>query len=167
MGHVMDQVAQLREQWLKERPDLDPSAMATIGRLLRVAALMGDEIDWFAVERGISRPEGDVLMTLRRVGAPHRLDPATLARSLVLTPGRLSGRVDQLERQGLVTRVAGKGGGSSEEVQLTDKGKEMVDEFLPAHVANEERLLEPLSAEERDALDSLLAKLIEPLESRR
>jgi DNA-binding MarR family transcriptional regulator len=167
MHGVMDQVAQLREQWLRVRPDLDPSAMATVGRLLRVAALIGDEIDWFAQERGISRPEGDVLMTLRRVGAPHRLDPASLARSLVLTPGRLSARVDQLERQGLVTRVPGADESGAVEIQLTEKGRAMVDEFLPAHVANEERLLAPLSAEERDTLDRLLAQLIEPLESRR
>jgi DNA-binding MarR family transcriptional regulator len=164
MQDVMDHAAQLREQWLRERPDLDPSVMVTVGRLLRVAALIGDEIDWFAKERGLTRPEGDVLMTLRRVGAPHRLDPATLARSLVLTAGGLSTRVDQLERQGLVERVTDSG---SVQIQLTDKGREMVDEFLPAHVANEERLLAPLSAEERDTLDRLLGRLVEPLETGR
>jgi DNA-binding MarR family transcriptional regulator len=164
---VADQVSQLREEWRRERPDLDPSAMATVGRLLRVAALIGDEIDWFAQERGISRPEGDVLMTLRRVGAPHRLDPGALARSLVLTPARLSTRLDQLERQGLVQRISPEGKSGASEVQLTDKGREMVDEFLPAHVANEERLLAPLTIEERDTLDTLLGRMIEPLESRR
>lgn len=167
MTAVSDHLSYLREEWRRERPDLDPTPMATVGMLLRLAALIGDEIDWFATERGISRPEGDVLMTLRRVGEPHRLDVRTLARSLVLRSDRLDARLGQLERQGLVERPGNDDDPGSADVQLTEKGRKMVDDFLPAHIANEERLLGPLDAGEQETLDALISKLIEPLEARR
>jgi DNA-binding MarR family transcriptional regulator len=155
-----DEVTEYREEWRRARPDLDPRALATVGRLLRVAALIGDEIDTFAADRGISRSEGDILMTLRRVGSPS-LDAQGLARSLVLTPARLRDRLDQLERQRLIARQSGG------EIELTDKGRELVDSFLADHVANEERLLASLSSEQRDTLDELLWLVLEPLEARR
>lgn len=166
MVSMSDPVSQMREAWQRERPDLDPSAMATVGCLLRLSALIGEQIDWFAAERGISRPEGDVLMTLRRIGAPHRLSRGELGRSLVLTAAGLTSRLDQLERQGLIREVADDSDPSAVQVELTDKGKAMVDEFLPAHVETEERLLEPLTAADRDALDAMVAKLMAPLQPR-
>jgi DNA-binding MarR family transcriptional regulator len=50
------------------------------------------------------------------------------------------------------------------EVELTAKARKLVDELLPEHLANEERLLAGLNKRERAELDRLLAKLLEPLE---
>jgi DNA-binding MarR family transcriptional regulator len=49
------------------------------------------------------------------------------------------------------------------EVQLTDRGRELVDEAVTGHVANEQRMLAPLSERERATLDRLTARLVEHL----
>jgi DNA-binding MarR family transcriptional regulator len=152
------------DQWRAERPDLDPSVMGTVGRLLRAAGLVGAGIDRFAAEHGLSRGEGDVLLTLRRAGPPYRLKPSELARAQLVTPGGMTGRLDRLERSGLIRRRTGENDRRVVEVELTPKALRLVDRILPAHVANEERLLAGLDRRERAALDGLLAKLLAEIE---
>lgn len=160
-----DAVEKLIDQWRSERPDLDPSVMGTVGRLLRAAALVGAGIDRFAAEQGLSRGEGDVLLTLRRAGRPFRLKPSELARAQLVTPGGMTGRLDRLERAGLVRRRTGETDRRVVEVELTPKALRLVDRMLPAHVANEERLLAGLGKRDRAELDRLLAKLLAGIES--
>jgi DNA-binding MarR family transcriptional regulator len=45
-------------------------------------------------------------------------------------------------------------------VTLTPRGKRLVDRVVEEHVANEEQLLEGLSARERDQLAGLLRRLL-------
>lgn len=138
--------------------------MGTVGRLLRAAALIGAEIDRFAADNGLSRGEGDVLLTLRRAGPPYRLRPSELARAQLVTPGGITSRLDRLERAGLVRRRADAEDRRVIEVELTPKARKLIDGLLPAHLENEERLLAGLNKRERGELDRLLAKLLEPLE---
>jgi DNA-binding MarR family transcriptional regulator len=159
-----DQVDQLIAQWRRERPDLDPRAMATVGRLLRVAGRFGAEIDRYLADHGVQRGDADVLATLRRAGPPHRLSPGRLAESLLITSGGMTARLDRLERAGLVARRPNPEDRRSIDVELTARGRNLVDQVLPGHVANEERLLSPLNDRERETLDRLMRKLLEPLE---
>jgi DNA-binding MarR family transcriptional regulator len=159
-----DSVERLIDQWRRERPDVDPRVMGTVGRLLRAAALIGAEIDRFVADQGLNRGEADVLMTLRRAGPPYRLTPSAITRSLLITAGGMTGRLDRLEREGLIRRRPSARDRRSVEVELTAKAKRLLDRALPAHLANEERLLAPLSTRERATLDRLLTKLIAPLE---
>jgi len=45
-------------------------------------------------------------------------------------------------------------------VQLTAKGRELIDEALTAHVANEHQIITGLTREDREMLARLLEKLI-------
>lgn len=159
-----DKVDALIDQWRRERPDLDPSVMGTVGRILRAAALLGAELDRFAAEHGLGRGEADVLLTLRRAGRPYRLSPSVLSRSLLVTPGGMTNRLDRLEREGLVRRLPDPDDRRAIEVELTAAAKRKVDALLPDHIANEERLVEPLTKRDRADLDRLLGKLIGHLE---
>jgi DNA-binding MarR family transcriptional regulator len=161
-----DPVQELIDQWRRQRPDLDPSVMGTVGRLLRAAALVGGGIDRFAAEQGLSRGEGDVLLTLRRAGPPYRLRPGELARAQLVTPGGMTGRLDRLERSGLVRRRGDDSDRRVVEVELTPKAVRLIDRILPEHIANEERLLAGLGKRDRAELDRLLAKLLAGLEPR-
>jgi DNA-binding MarR family transcriptional regulator len=49
------------------------------------------------------------------------------------------------------------------EVQLTGRGRELVDEAVTGHVENGQRMLAALSERERAALDRLTARLLEHL----
>jgi len=48
-----------------------------------------------------------LLATVRRAGAPYDLSPGALSASLMLTTGGMTGRLDKLERAGLLERRRG------------------------------------------------------------
>ncbi len=150
-------------QWGDERPDLDLRTMATVARLLNVAGRIQERLAAFAAEYGLSIPEADVLFTLRRSGSPYRLSPSEIAEALLVPSGTMTNRLDRLERQGLIERLRHPTDRRSMEVQLTSRGRELVDEAVTGHVENEQRMLAPLSERERSTLDRLTARLLEHL----
>jgi DNA-binding MarR family transcriptional regulator len=161
----LDGVGRLVNQWADEMPDLDLQTMATVARLLNVATRIQGRLATFAAGYGLSIPEADVVFTLRRAGAPHRLSPSAIAEALLVPSGTMTNRLDRLEGQGLIERLPHPTDRRSMEVQLTDRGRELVDEAVTAHVANEQRMLAPLSERERATLDRLTSKLLRHLAS--
>jgi DNA-binding MarR family transcriptional regulator len=159
----LDEVGRLVNQWAAERPDLDLRTMATVARLLNVGRHIQGRLTAFAAEYGLSIPEADVLFTLRRAGPPYRRSPSAIAEALLVPSGTMTNRLDRLERRGLIERLPHPTDRRSMEVQLTDPGRELVDEAVTGHVANEQRMLEPLSERERATLDRLTARLLEHL----
>lgn len=159
-----DAVDRLIAQWRRERPDLALDAMATIGRLGRLAAVAGPRVEAGLARHGLALGEFDVLAALRRAGEPFTLTPGVLARTLMLSPAAMTNRLDRLEGAGLVARRLDPGNRRSILVTLTDAGRERVDAAVTDHVATEEALLGALSAADRRRLDDLLRRLLASLE---
>jgi DNA-binding MarR family transcriptional regulator len=155
-----DHVDEVVEQWERERPDLPLAAMATFGRLGRIAAMATGSIDAVFARHGLSIGEFDVLAALRRRGEPFVATPGTLAAGLMLSPSAMTNRLDRLEVAGLVERRAEPGDRRRSPVALTAAGRAVVDAAVADHVANEERLLGALSDRDRRALDRLLRTLL-------
>ncbi|MEH6378149.1 MarR family transcriptional regulator [Streptomyces sp. KLMMK] len=160
---MADHVDRVLEQWAVQRPDLDVSPMAVLGRLKRLARLVDVETGRTFNAHGLDPASFDVLATLRRSAAPHRLTPAELMRSSMVTSGAITQRLDRLEARGLVSRRPSASDGRSVVVELTDEGRALVDETLPDHLATSEGLLAALTEEEREALAAGLRKLLESL----
>lgn len=159
-----DHVDELVDQWRRERPDLDLAPMATFGRLGRLSAHAGRSIEAVFAEHGLGVGEFDVLAALRRAGPPHEMTPTALSRTLMLSPAGMTNRLDRLERAGWVVRRRDPEDRRSSLVALTPAGRAVVDRAVTDHVANERRLLEPLTAQERTALDRVLRKLLAQFE---
>lgn len=157
-------MAVVRAQWARERPDLDTRPLGVVARLGRARGYFEYAIDQHLAEFGLSRQAWDVLASLRRAGAPYRLSPTELYRGLMRTSGTLTRRLANLERDGLVTRVPDPVDGRSTLVELTERGRDLVDDLAAAHLDNERRLLSALSQAEQDTLAALLAKLLHTLE---
>jgi DNA-binding MarR family transcriptional regulator len=149
----------LVEQWRRERPELDVEAMTLIARVLTVAALVSRRIEALAKEHGMTSAEGDVLFTLRRAGAPYTLSPTMLAKSLLVTSGTMTNRLDRLERRALIDRVANPRDRRAVDIVLTRKGLDLVEEAITKHVAGEAEMLSGLTSTERTRLDAILRKL--------
>ena len=79
---------------------------------------------------------------------------------MILSSGAMTNRLDRLEEMGLVRRLPDPNDRRGRLVALTTRGRELVDEAVVAHVANEERLLSGLSGPERTDLADLLRKLL-------
>lgn len=88
------------------------------------------------------------------------MSPTDLARTLLLTPGSVTHRVDRLERAGLVRRTLDPADRRSILVELTPQGLEIVERAVEAHAAAEEQAVSALTPDERERLARLLRKLL-------
>jgi DNA-binding MarR family transcriptional regulator len=162
-----DHVDRVRAQWRATRPELDTSPVAIVARIGRIAAYFDQSTDALMGERGLARSSWDVLASLRRAGPPYELSPTKLYRGLMRTSGAMTNRLHRLERAGLIERRPDPGDGRGRLVRLTARGRNLVDEIAPIHLENEERLLGPLTAADRRALEDLLRRLARSLEETR
>lgn len=160
VGLPDDRVARIQAEWHRERPDLDVSPQAVIGRLHRLADHLTTELTTVYGAHGLGEGEFDVLATLRRAGAPYERVAGELAQHTMVTTGALTKRVDRLEQAGLVARRRSATDGRARVVALTAAGREVIDAAFTDHMANEHRLVAPLTAAERDQLAGLLTRWI-------
>ena len=113
---------------------------------------------------GLQRGWFDLLVALRRSGAPYELNPTQLMRATMLSSSGMTKRLDRMAEAGLIERRPDPNDRRGTLVRLTRRGKNVADQAVETHLTNEERLLDPLTAAERRSLDGLLKKLLVPLE---
>ncbi|MEJ8825881.1 MarR family transcriptional regulator [Variovorax humicola] len=148
------------KQWKAERPDLDSTGKAVVGRLLRLEEVVLRSINAVLQPYGLKYQEYAVLATLRVSGAPYRLSPSLLQATLLFTSGGLSNLLKRLEREGLIKRSTDPRDGRGVQVRLTAKGHRLVDEAMPKHAAAELHLLRMFDAEQRETLARLLSVMM-------
>ncbi|MFG2163968.1 MarR family winged helix-turn-helix transcriptional regulator [Micromonospora chersina] len=160
-----DDVDLILEQWRRERAGMRPEPMAVFGRIYRLARLVGDRQEKVYAGWGIGRGEFDVLAALRRSGPPYTLAPKALTASLMLTSGGMTGRLDRLERAGLVRRAPDPADRRALRVSLTDAGRRVVEESAEAGLEVQRRILDALPPGDRDRLADLLRDLLAAAEA--
>ncbi|PDO88254.1 MarR family transcriptional regulator [Kosakonia pseudosacchari] len=157
---MQDHIDFVVSQWDSAMPELDVSSMKIFGRMLRVmkhlATMRAQALEPFGFRDG----EFDVLATLRRAGAPYCLSPTQLYRSLLVTSGAMTNRLNHLEEQGLIERINDPNDKRSTLVSLTSHGQERIEQALIVHTATQNTILANLSAEQREQLESLLRQLL-------
>ncbi|ASM52567.1 hypothetical protein PNIG_a0232 [Pseudoalteromonas nigrifaciens] len=152
-------------QWNKERPDLDPSPMGVMGRLVRTDVMFSKELQTVFGRFGLNGGEFDVLATIRRSGKPFTLSPSQLLQTLMLTSGSMTNRIDKLEAKDLVARSFDPNDRRGVMVSLTEKGFQLIDQVVEEHIAKGQSLLSPLDKSEQQQLAVLLKKLLLGLSS--
>ncbi|MCB5179129.1 MarR family winged helix-turn-helix transcriptional regulator [Streptomyces antimicrobicus] len=158
-GH--DAVDAIAAQWYAVRPELDTAPMAVFGRIYRIGRAMEERMERAYAPFGISRGEFDVIATLRRSGEPYTLSPRQLSATLMLTTGGMTGRLDKLEKAGLLCRQPDPHDRRGLRVTLTEHGLDVVDAAVVAGLQVQREALAGLSDEESAALAGLLRKLAE------
>ncbi|MFG1704946.1 MarR family winged helix-turn-helix transcriptional regulator [Nonomuraea sp. M3C6] len=158
MGDAIDRIL---EQWRRERPDLDLSAMGMFGRLAQVMRILEPRIDQVFSKHGLRQGEFDVLAALRRAGPPYTLIPSELSAVLMMSRAGMTNRLDRLEAAGLVERSLDPADRRSFRVRLTRKGLRIIDDTLTEHAANMARLASPVTPEEAETLAEILRKLLD------
>ena len=94
-------------------------------------------------EFGISRGEFDVLATLRRSGKPYTLSPAAALRDADAHHRRHAGRLDKLERAGLLRRSPDPTTGAGCTSRSPRGARGLVDEAVGAGLAVQTEALPP------------------------
>lgn len=157
---AQDAVDVIIDQWAVVRPDLETAPMAVFGRIYRIARAMGDEMERTYARFGISRGEFDVVATLRRSGAPYTLSPRQLSATLMLTTGGMTGRLDKLEKAGLLCRKPDPHDRRGLRVTITDRGLALIDEAVTAGLEVQRAALNGLDEKEVETLTGLLRRLL-------
>ena len=155
-----DRVASIQREWLRERPEIDPSPQGIIGRLHRLGAHLTTELEAVYARFGLSTGEFDVLAALRRAGEPFERTPSELAERTMITSGGLTKRCDRLEAAGLIERRVAETDRRGRVVALTDAGLALIDDAYAAHMANEHRLIAELSDDDRVDLQRVLIEWV-------
>lgn len=161
-----DEVDRIIAGWEQARGDLDLGPLAVLSRIKRLSRLLD-----VARRRAFSTVqletwEFDVLSALRR-SESGALSPGALIRRTLVTSGTMTTRIDKLVSRGLVTRTPDPHDRRGRLVRLEPAGQELVDAAMDALLAEEARLLSPLTQDEQDAVACSLRALllsVEPAE---
>jgi DNA-binding MarR family transcriptional regulator len=93
---------------------------------------------------------------LARVGAAEGIVQQELADSLLVTKGNVCQHLDRMEGRGLILRQRE---GRNNRIFLTEEGRRLFDEVVPAHEALIVERFSALSSAEQERLHELLRKL--------
>src|SRR3954462_259051 len=122
-----DGIDERRAQWAQELPMVDTIGMAILGRARWITLNARPAIEAVFTRAGLDTGEFDVLTTLLRSGAPYRLRPTELFRSLMISSGGLTDRLERLEKAGLVMRRPSDTDARSLLVELTKNGRKTAE----------------------------------------
>lgn len=136
---------------------------------LRIATcynlLMREARQRVATRWNLTLPQFEVLAELARADAGG-FTFVELSRLLLVTSGNLTGIVDRLEEQRLVQRVPDAKDRRVIRVALTERGRRVTDQMLPAHAADIEEILSFMPRTALTELSDLLGRLRDGLHAR-
>ncbi len=155
-----DLVARGMRWWREQRPDIDSSGKAIVGRISLLQDLALRRINEGLARHGVRYQEYGVLATLRSKGPPFQMSPSELQASLIYSSGGLSNLLKRLERSGYISRGVDPSDGRGVRVRLTAKGKRLADQAMPDHAQVELGFIQALTARQREQLAALLARLM-------
>jgi DNA-binding MarR family transcriptional regulator len=123
------------DEWRSARPEIDAEGMALVPRVMRLAHLYDKEMQ--RLSRSFELKPGwlDVLSALRRTSPPFRMSATELARWVLLSSGGMTSRLDRMSEAGLVRRRPDPSDRRGVLVELTPRGREVIDAAIDAHLA--------------------------------
>lgn len=161
-----DFVAGVVEQWQRERPDLDSWPSGIAGRILRLSTHIRRTGENLVAPLGLSWETFEMIAALRRQGPPFAMNPTAIYKSVLLTSGAMTARLDRAEEAGLITRSSDPNDRRGTIVSLTKKGKKLADEAIALYFKNLGEIWGPLGERDLAQVTQLLAALLAITESR-
>jgi DNA-binding MarR family transcriptional regulator len=123
------------DQWRRERPEIEAEGMALVPRVIRLAHLYDAQMARVSRSFGLKPGWLDVLSALRRIGSPFRMSASELARWVLLSSGGMTNRLDRMEEAELVRRRPDPADRRGVLVELTPRGRAVIDAAIDVHLA--------------------------------
>jgi DNA-binding MarR family transcriptional regulator len=143
-------------------PEALPAAEACAA-LGHASRLMHLSMERWAETQGLSETRIGILFMLRHL-AGDGVPLGTLAARLHVSPRNVTGLVDNLERDGLVTRVPEPSDRRSVLAKLTEQGRQRIDACGQQAVDRQRDLVRGFSAEELAQLRHLCLRIVQNME---
>ncbi len=122
-------------------PGLEPLGLPVTGRVLRLAQFLVSRREEVLAEFGLTVADFDVLASSRRRAGDAAIKVGDLQRSMMLSSGGMTKRLDRLETGGLIGRGPDPTDRRGVLIRLTAHGADVIDRALRAVTAFESRLV--------------------------
>lgn len=153
-----DAIDLLMGTWREARPDLDPSPLGIVGRVIVLAQQLEKSVETALAKHDLSLGQFDILATLRRNSPKGGLTPTQLLESVMLSSGGMTARLDQLMKAGLIARSGDAKDRRKVVVDLTARGRKLIDAATATRFEEARASLPKLKPVEMKVLEGLLRK---------
>lgn len=176
-----DEADVIQREWALARPDLPVRSIGVITRIWHIAKLLFDDRRRTMNHLGMEPAIRDLLANLLRSGPPYRLRASELALRCHVSKGAITQRVARAEAAGLVESLSVRTTATDEYesresitgrdqravwIELTPRGKQLVEITVEALLRHEDALLAELGDEEIAVLSNSLRRLLRLIEER-
>ena len=153
--------------WREALPDLDPSGLELVGRVLVLAKHLEHSVAGSLQAHKLSLGQFDILATLRRQGPRGGLTPGKLLESVMLSSGGMTARLTRLEEEGLIVRRPDPDDRRGVVVELTPKGCKRIEAATATRFEEANASLPPLKRSELQSLACYLRKWLATVEAQK
>ncbi|MGL5806721.1 MAG: MarR family winged helix-turn-helix transcriptional regulator [Xenococcaceae cyanobacterium] len=153
-SQAVNNLAELAERY----PELDIASVETCLAFLQTTADVYRALEVHFARYHLSMGKFTLLMQLLQAGRGG-LAPSQCADRSGVTRATITGLLDGLEKDGLVERKPYLNDKRRLYVQLTEKGRHLLNKILPDHFCRTTNLMANLSETDKQTLIGLLAKL--------
>jgi DNA-binding MarR family transcriptional regulator len=165
MGREPDGIDRMIVAWRRALPGLDPSPLGLVGRVIVLAQHLERSVNAALARHGLTLGQFDILATLRRHGPKGGLAPGRLLENVMLSSGGMTARLTRLEQDGLIRRLPDPSDRRGVIVELTPKGRKLIEAAAATRFEEAAESLPPLSGPERNALAGLLGRWLTAAEA--
>lgn len=139
------------ERFVLRYPDADIAAISDFVNLLRATSDISTALDKLLAKHDLLQGRWWVLVLLMRQD-DLTSSPTDLAEKAGVTKATMTGFIDGLVREGLVTRVMDDVDRRKLLIKLTDAGQQKLDMVMPDYYKKVSALMSYLNAEQRESL---------------
>lgn len=150
--------AHILNKFADRYPDADVARVLQFLTFLRVATDVSSGLDRYLGAHDLLQGRWWVLILLMRE-ADASSSPSRLAEQAGVSRATMTGLLDGLQRDKLVTRMVAPADRRQSLVKLTPKGQAKLDEVMPEYYRRVKQLMTVLSDEEGETLMKILNKL--------
>ena len=143
----------------KRYPELDASAVEATLVLLRVASDVFEGMGAHLARHELSQGRFMVLVLLDRHERGEGVSPSEIAEQLGVTRATVTGLLDGLEKEALISRQTHPEDRRAFCIELTPKGRQFLATLLPGHYRRIAGLMAHLNPAEQKQLVKLLSKV--------
>ena len=154
-----DPVDRVIASWEHELPEVLYPTSELTKRIMLLAGELNSATRRVLRDLELTMAEFDVIVSLRRSGAPYRQKPSDLVRILLLSSGGTSNVTNQLVRRGLVVREPDPDDGRGTQVRLTPEGISVAEQAVKASSAVHAELWADIPADTLEAATAALRGL--------
>ncbi|MFD0617237.1 MULTISPECIES: MarR family winged helix-turn-helix transcriptional regulator [Paenibacillus] len=155
--NLIPSLAQTQRQVERYDLDVDAQAVLVAARLMAAGAKLGHAAEIHFSRFGLSTGRYRLLADLEDNDGEEL--PSQLAENLGVTRATVTGLIEILERDGLVSRRTSSVDGRQKSVVLTEEGAKKLRDMASEHYARLEAMVGLLSIEERTVFLDLLGRV--------